>query len=820
MRKNNKGFTLIELIVTIAIMGILMLIALPQVQKLQRQNSTKKYEIYKKSLTSAAKLYIDSYKRDLFGNEPGGCKLIKYSELKNANLIKDFQDSNITCADDEETYVKVMKLNDEYQYSTSIICRKAGDVVFDQHLDGSTCSDASDSAPIITVTPDKNNGWQKSGDIDINIKISGSSYGLNSNTAIKYRWKDTRTNQFTNYYYKNFKNNKGINSVGFTIPKANKPTGSGKYLLLIEPYEKTGSANGVQSSLGNKVVSETQSGPYQLDNVKPECGTITGESTTNTWVNTSRTITVACNDKNGSGCQKNSYTKTYNSGKIETDEITISDNVGNTNTCKVNVRVDITKLNCPTIKSSVKTSTWTNKDITFTLSNFSKDTVKYRWYTQINNTTQKTDNVYVREANKSRWDSWGEKKLTDNKQTISAQGRRRILVQIEDATGHTKDCGYDDEYLIDKTAPTLTINAYERTYNSTTKKEGKTGGSVATRTVNNKTKKGSIFATKDYANNVHVDGWLKTANFPKGVYYELIYSDDLSGLATRNWTWNSTGLLSSNSKASTLSNSNGGKATNISGKSGTHGVSLSGDGYRKGKVEITDKAGNEVEIEISVGIDREAPTKPTVTLYQWKDNNGARPTSNKGLSVFTGSTSTKKIFSQASGSTDKYSGLDHYVYTTTGTTKNQTSNMSYRTIESNGKSTISYKACDKAGNCSASMSKTVTINTNNIPEELSKKGLTNCSIRGNKIRYMSNRPNAGTSQFKCSAGHWHSTYFQRYCWDSSKKQLYEVPSGSGNSPLICPTDPYREPEWVTINDKNYTSKNKKTYLTYGVDYTK
>lgn len=73
------------------------------------------------------------------------------------------------------------------------------------------------------------------------------------------------------------------------------------------------------------------------DTNPPECGTIVGQSTT--WTNQNRTITVNCTDKEGT-CKP--VTKTYNENNkyYKTDYITITDNSGNTNKCKVNVYVD------------------------------------------------------------------------------------------------------------------------------------------------------------------------------------------------------------------------------------------------------------------------------------------------------------------------------------------------------------------------------------------------------------------------------------------------------------------------------------------------
>ncbi len=72
-KPNPYGFTLIELIVVIAIIGIILILALPQVSKLQEANKNRKYEVYQQAVESGAKLYVDSHARDLFGNNNSGC---------------------------------------------------------------------------------------------------------------------------------------------------------------------------------------------------------------------------------------------------------------------------------------------------------------------------------------------------------------------------------------------------------------------------------------------------------------------------------------------------------------------------------------------------------------------------------------------------------------------------------------------------------------------------------------------------------------------------------------------------------------------------
>lgn len=66
---NNKGFTLTELLVAIAIMGIITGIAYPAISNLKSQNESKYYEAYKNVLVNGAKLYVDKYKKDLWSSD-------------------------------------------------------------------------------------------------------------------------------------------------------------------------------------------------------------------------------------------------------------------------------------------------------------------------------------------------------------------------------------------------------------------------------------------------------------------------------------------------------------------------------------------------------------------------------------------------------------------------------------------------------------------------------------------------------------------------------------------------------------------------------
>ena len=126
---NNKGFTLAELLVAILILGIITGIAIPVIRNVQLNSQKKHFETYKTSFIYSSKLYTDSYGVDLFGKRRSGCSIIRYSDLKDKDLLKDINMKNITCGQndattgDSESFVRVNKYMNKYYYKAKIICR-------------------------------------------------------------------------------------------------------------------------------------------------------------------------------------------------------------------------------------------------------------------------------------------------------------------------------------------------------------------------------------------------------------------------------------------------------------------------------------------------------------------------------------------------------------------------------------------------------------------------------------------------------------------------------------------------------------------------
>ena len=272
-------------------------------------------------------------------------------------------------------------------------------------------------------------------------------------------------------------------------------------------------------------------------------------------------------------------------------------------------------------------------------------------------------------------------------------------VIIKDNNNSKKTNGEDQSCsvmkCIDRTTPKITVKIYK---SGTDGK--KTGGATKTFTVD------SVPEVKITTKNETYSTWLNKKNYPNGVIVEVEITD-IAKIATakseiKSFSWYQN-VKNQKENAIGETKSKVDLKDNIKTSTYTKTQRITDDGVRKQNIVVTDYAGNITTYNLILKIDRTPPTVPTTNMKKWKDNN-TRPTSATGLANYPNDTwYSGKVYTYPSGSVDSpdVSGFKEYQYTTKGKTTNNTDKAAKeRSIEAEGESTIVWRSCDNAGNCS------------------------------------------------------------------------------------------------------------------------
>lgn len=133
-------------------------------------------------------------------------------------------------------------------------------------------------------------------------------------------------------------------------------------------------------------------------------------------------------------------------------------------------------------------------------------------------------------------------------------------------------------------------------------------------------------------------------------------------------------------------------------------VNVTDDAFNKTLyVRSCDNAGNCSDAASSaIKIKKSFPTTPTVSLVKFRNNSDSMSDRTvTGYDAYTNNTWSTMNVHIVPTSTDPSGNTPDYYYTTTGATENKTDEKAtYRNIKAEGTSTIKWKACDYAGNCS------------------------------------------------------------------------------------------------------------------------
>ena len=244
----KRGFTLVELLVVIVILGIVAGLSIPLIRNLTVAFDKRKYESYADSVLYAAKLYNDSYSEDLFGHNEYGCCYITYDDLEEKNLIKDIEVEGMSCNSDM-TYVRVNKQKDKVSYTPYVSCGKksngaASEIslsipkeVPEKDIIACTCT----NEPNISITADTSEAPEEIKKNRKKTKVTlTSGTGIGSKIVIYTKWSRTWNNYedegFEKLDFKVIDNQEKIletSSVQTTSNEILTPPADGEYYLII-----------------------------------------------------------------------------------------------------------------------------------------------------------------------------------------------------------------------------------------------------------------------------------------------------------------------------------------------------------------------------------------------------------------------------------------------------------------------------------------------------------------------------------------------------------------------------------------------------------
>ena len=661
---NKKAFTMIELLATITILGLLSMVAIPSVKYLIQKGKDNYYITQKNNIELAAKEYIKDNPQLLPG-EIGGSREIKLEDLIKNKYISDVKDSNDNNCDYQKTKVTVKRTGKaKYAYSTYLECPGYKD---SEKETTQTEGNANISVEAIKKTEDTDASVT---DFKIKITIKPS----NNLTKIKYyKYRIIRNGEIVGdkvsrgtvleeREYETTKKGDVIKQVDLTdYVKDEKQT-----VLQIEVTAITSNNSKTIKSF-NVSAKDTQPPKCPLENpdvdvLPPKNGIIsyidksTGDvliSTRNEWSKEPQTLTFYCHDKDDTGansqCKNDHYTITL---KKDTDAISktvrMEDVFGNkSHSCQIPdtlIRIDTTK---PTVNVKLKKLAYTDSEpSTIETSDYNEEWHNGKVFTQVEASDDppsgaayeemavsglKTDYASYTTSGKEKPN---EKDKVGKTKMISAEGTSTIKYKVCDIAGN---CRTSKEYDIklDRTAPKCDTG-----YQAPTNYDG---------------------------------SWTKSAVTLKGTCSEI--NEDSSGC----------------------------KANTITGSTIDYEVN---DSFSPGTVE--DNVGLKTACPTKpVKIDR---TAPKVVVSFFVKNSAGDPTDRSGASSTKYTPDTwlnKRVFTDSVDSTDNSNAeLQHYVTVEKGSAATTCTdlNHSYRNINAEGISTIHYKVCDQAGNCTTSPS--------------------------------------------------------------------------------------------------------------------
>ena len=422
-KKNNKGFSLVELLAAIVIMGILSGIAVVGVTFLLNKAEKEYYKAQESEVIMAAKSYTQD-NRSFLPKRVGQKNQVYLKTLQNKKYIGDVLDRNKKKCDPERSYVQVYRYSkNNYSYAVNLVCDKYK---------------SEDKSPTNLVGP------------DIKFVFSGIANDDNYDLA-KVTVTIEDEDKISGYRYIISKSGNEIKNSGdidgklekkvtFTIPLKEFVPGTVEVKVIATDF------------YGNE---STKKETKTIKNSKAPTCTVLKANTT--WTNKPPVeVQVKCIDYTGLGCKKDVYTQLfYTEAKIGLVEM--EDNAGNKGECSTNTYIDLTPPSTPVIKNTYENK-WINKSYTVQVTSVdSTSGIAYFEYRYPNSDGKdgsgNPENEWHRYKNSSKDPGDNTPFVTT---AFSKERDEYVEIRACDRAGNCSESGRS-MIKIDKTRPTCTI---------------------------------------------------------------------------------------------------------------------------------------------------------------------------------------------------------------------------------------------------------------------------------------------------------------------------------------------------------------------------
>ena len=323
MKLNKKGFSMVEIIATVAILGVISTIAIIAVTNIIEQGKIKHYESAEKTIKMSAESYAQANRKYLPKNV-GDKKQIYLKQLEEDNYIEEVHDYYDKKCYADQSYVQIFKYSKtDYSYMTYL-----------------KCPDYSNEEAINEGVP------------SISIDMTEPSDNNVKKTTAKVTIEDDK--KLLSYSITIYKNGTEIYTTGNIEANYEKKITKTYDISKYTP----GKIKVVAKAINIYGLDDTKSKEYEYkDKQKPECIIAEEDRTRDNddWINQgTRTITVGCDDgEEGSGCARDTFTKTFEDDAKE-GYIEIKDKAGNKTRCEVDVYIDKTPPNSCSVTHSAR----------------------------------------------------------------------------------------------------------------------------------------------------------------------------------------------------------------------------------------------------------------------------------------------------------------------------------------------------------------------------------------------------------------------------------------------------------------------------------